>query len=137
MTSSDVELVDATIEVQVTGIQDLQLENDFGTLNPKKSFTPFGPTPEKNANFTVGNDEAFSKRLKEFSLDVAWKNIPAATLSDYFTGYDGSNGNLDFTATPSFKDGYGWQEQSNAISLFNGADARQTVSGHLPIRLSR
>ena len=121
---SAVALIDATIEVQVSGMLDLQLENDFGTLNPKKSFTPFGPTAENNTSFTVGNEEAFSKRLKEFSLDVTWKNIPATSLAGYFTGYDGNNGNTDFTATPSFKDGYGWQQQSNAISLFNAANAQ-------------
>jgi len=120
----NVELIDSTIEVQVTGVKDLQLENDFGSLNSKKPFTPFGPAPEVNATFSVGCEEAFSKRLKEFSFDVEWKNIPATNLAGYFTGYDGSNTNADFTATPAFKDGFNWQEKSGSVSLFNTANAQ-------------
>ena len=118
------ELIDTTIEVQVNGVQQLDLENDFGTLNPKKSFTPFGPTPEVNANFSVGSVEAFSKRLKEFHLDVQWKNIPDPNLANYFNGYEGSNGNSDFTATPSFQDGFGWKEESGALPVFNTTNAQ-------------
>ncbi len=123
----NVELVDSTIEVQVTGIKDLQLENDFGTLNSKKPFAPFGAAPEVNATFSVGSEEAFSKRLKEFSLDVEWKNVPSSDLGTYFKGYDGGNSNADFIATPAFKDGFNWQEKSGSVSLFNTANAQATT----------
>src|SRR5690606_37403799 len=46
---------DATLEVEVKGIKELQLENDFGALDSKKPFAPFGSTPEVNVNFTVGS----------------------------------------------------------------------------------
>lgn len=120
----NVELVDSTIEVQVTGLKELQLENDFGTLNSKKPFTPFGSAPEVNATFSVGCDEAFSRRLKEFSFDVEWKNIPSSNLGTYFKGYDGANNNADFIAAPAFKDGFNWQQQSGAVSIFNTANAQ-------------
>ena len=118
------ELIDSTIEVQVTGIKELQLENDFGTLDSKKPFAPFGSAPEVNATFSLGSDEAFSKRLKEFSLDVEWKNIPSPDLGAYFKGYDGANSNADFIAIPAFKDGFNWEEKSGSVSLFNTANAQ-------------
>lgn len=121
------ELVDATIEVVVAGMQDLQLENDFGTINPKKPFALFGPSPEANSNFSVGCDEAFSKRLKEFSLDVSWKNIPATNLATYYSGYEGSHANNSFTAYAQFKDGAGWQGSQNSVNLFNSINASASM----------
>ena len=118
------ELLDATIEAEVSGIKDLMLENDFGSLDAKKPFAPFGSTPEINASFTLGSEEAFSKRLKEFSVDVEWKNIPASDLGTYFTGYSGNNSNDQFTATAAFKDGFNWEEKTPVVKLFNVSNAQ-------------
>jgi hypothetical protein len=119
---------DATLEVEVKGIKELQLENDFGALDSKKPFTPFGSTPEVNVNFTVGSEEAFSKRLKEFSFDVEWKNIPADDLGKYFDDYGSGNSNSHFTATAAFKDGYNWGEKSKIIQLFHTSNAQSNTS---------
>ena len=117
------ELTDATIEVQVTGIKDLQLENDQGVINSKKPFFAFGAAPDVNANFSVGCEEAFSKRLKNFSVKASWKNIPQANLKDYYKAYPGTNTNDAFTASANFQDGFGWNG-SESIKLFNSNDAR-------------
>lgn len=123
------ELVDSTIEVDVKEITSLDLENDFGSINPKKPFTPFGPTSEENSNFYIGSEETFSKRLKEFSLDVEWKNIPASNLSNYFTNYGmNGNGNSDFDAIAAFKDGFTWQESYHRVNLFNSSNAQAKVN---------
>lgn len=119
------ELVDSTIEVDVKEITTLELENDFGSLDAKKPFTPFGPASEENANFYVRNEETFSKRLKEFSLDVEWKNIPDTNLANYFKNYGvGNSGNSDFEAIASFKDGFSWQESYHRVGLFNASNAQ-------------
>lgn len=118
------ELVDATIAAEVKGIKDLALENDFGKLDAKKPFTPFGSSPERNVNFSIGNTEAFSKRLREFSLDVEWKNIPAPKLDVYFSDYGSGNSNSQFTATAAFKDAFNWEEKSNIVQLFDANNAQ-------------
>ncbi|NEU10440.1 hypothetical protein GZH53_19095 [Flavihumibacter sp. R14] len=118
------ELLDATIEVEAKGIKELVLENDFGSLDAKKPFAPFGSTPEINANFTVGYEEAFSKRLKEFSFDVQWKNIPASDLSTYFSAYGTGFSNGYFEAIAGFKDGFAWEEKSTPVDLFNADNAQ-------------
>ena len=121
------ELVDAIIEVQVTGMKDLQLENDIGAVNNKKPFFPFGPAADVNSNFVIGCEEAFSKRLKSFSVDVSWKNIPSADLNNYFTGYPNTtNTNDSFKAYANFGDGYNWNG-SQSLQLFNSSDARTDV----------
>lgn len=123
------ELIDSTIEVEVTGITSMILENDFGTINPKKPFTPFGSLSDKNSNFYIQHEETFSKRLKEFSLEVDWKNIPDTDLTDYYANYNESgNGNSDFTALAGFKDGYSWQEKSKSVQLFNSSNAQSSTT---------
>ncbi|MDB5121294.1 MAG: hypothetical protein JWN56_2512 [Sphingobacteriales bacterium] len=125
----DAELIDSTIEVEVTGIISLVLENDFGTINSKKPFTPFGSLSDKNSNFYVQHEETFSKRLKEFSLEVDWKNIPDTDLADYYINYNESgNGNTDFTAIAGFKDGYSWQEKYKSVQLFNASNAQSSTT---------
>lgn len=120
------ELLDATIEADVKGVKDLVLENDFGSLDAKKPFTPFGSTPEVNANFSVGCEEAFTKRLKEFTFDVEWKNIPDPDLSAYFKAsmYGAGYTNSYFTANAGFKDGFSWEEKSNTVKLFEATNAQ-------------
>ena len=41
----------AGLSVAVDGLKTLNLENDFGALNPKKAFQPFGPQPVKGSRF--------------------------------------------------------------------------------------
>ncbi len=119
------ELIDALIEVEVAGITSLTLENDNGTLDPKKPFTPFGDLSDKNSNLYIQHEETFSKRLKEFSFNVEWKNIPDSNLANYFKNYNQSgNGNSDFTAIAAFKDGFSWKEQYHRVKLFNTSDAQ-------------
>lgn len=123
------ELVDATIEVDVQGISSIELENDFGTLNPKKPFKPFGPLSEENSNFYILHEETFSKRLKSFSLDVDWKNIPDSNLKTYFANYGNSNiNNSYFSASATFKDGYSWKKSYEPVKLFNVSNAQLQTS---------
>ncbi|WP_423147180.1 baseplate J/gp47 family protein [Rubrolithibacter danxiaensis] len=125
---SAAELIDATIEVSVQGIKNLQLENDQGALDSKKPFLPFGASPAVNAGFSIGYDESFSKRLKEFSIDVEWKNIPSGNLGSYFSDYPGLNKNNNFTASAAFKDGSSWEQKAGTINLFNAANAQSATT---------
>ena len=55
----------------------LALENDAGTLNPKKAFLPFGGQPVVGSRFFVGSPEAFSKNLQSLKLKLSWQGAPA------------------------------------------------------------
>lgn len=119
-----VDLIDAQIEVDVQGVKGIVVENDLGILDTKKPFLPFGPTPEVNANFSIQCDEAFSKGVKAFSVDVEWKNVPAKKLGNYFSEYGAKNTNDDFTATASFKDGANWEDKTSIVKLFDLENAQ-------------
>lgn len=65
------------LEVSVDGARNLTLENDFGTLNPKKAFQPFGPQPVAGSRFQVGCPEALAKPLTQLAIKLAWQGAPA------------------------------------------------------------
>ncbi len=49
--------------VDVTGIKNLLLQNEFGRLDPSKPFQPFGAVPKINDAFIIGSKEVFQKNL--------------------------------------------------------------------------
>jgi len=85
------------IRVDVTGVNDLALSNDFGPIDSSISFKPFGDFPKQEANFFIGSNEIFQKDLKylefnfvrDLSLDFfylserVWSNIfDSKTIND-------------------------------------------------------
>lgn len=72
-----------TIGVKVYEAKTFQLYNDFGELNTKNPFPPFGPIPVENANFIIGNNEILSKPIDKFIIGINWDKRP----SDFGTYY--------------------------------------------------
>ena len=74
------------IHVDADALTTLDLENDYGTLNPKKAFLPFGAQPVVGSRFFVGSTEALSKDIQGLKLRLTWQGAPsdlAAWYSDY------------------------------------------------------
>ncbi len=110
------------LDVAVNGKKDLILENDFGSLNPKKAFQPFGPQPVAGSRFLIGCPEALAKPLGSLSIAVTWQGAPAS-LDDWYSGYsrrasiaDGVRANL------VYQDGAGVQtrHELNVMHRVNG-----------------
>ena len=112
----------AEIRVEVTGMEELDLENDSGKLDASKPFMPFGPTPATGSNFYVGCPEAFGKGLVKFSLRIRWQNVPARKLSSHYTlpGYSVSSNDAFTAGLTAFIAG---QERHFTIRLFDTEDA--------------
>lgn len=117
-------LTAATINVSVKGAKNLQLENDFGVLNAKKPFYPFGSAAETDANFWVGYEEAFAKQLTQLQLNIEWKNIPATDLGSYYNGTYSKVTNNSFSVNASFRDAAGWIVKNSTQQLFDAANAK-------------
>lgn len=81
----------ARIGVKADGLRTLALESDFGQLDPKKAFLPFGPQPGVGTRFYVGCAEALGKRLSALSLQVGWQGAPTTqeALSALYAHYSG------------------------------------------------
>ncbi|TAD91101.1 MAG: hypothetical protein EAY75_03945 [Bacteroidetes bacterium] len=112
----------ATIDVEVEDVTELLVTTDAGPAETGKPFFPFGATAPKNAACNINYPEAFEKILKEFTLTVAWKNIPTANLGAYYSAY-GLSTNQQFSAFVNFEDGGKWK-YAQGQSLFED-DARQ------------
>lgn len=72
------------IDVHVSGIRTLVLDNDLGTLNPEKPMFPFTNTPVAGSSFSVVYDETFKKDWDDIQVDLIWKNAP----DNFVTWYD-------------------------------------------------
>lgn len=71
------------MSVDVDSLTALNVENDFGTLNPKRPFQPFGPQPIAGSRFMIGCPEALSKRLNDLRLIIQWQGAPPSLASWY------------------------------------------------------
>jgi hypothetical protein len=114
-------LSSAKIEVEVSDIASLTLQNDDGNLDPKKAFMPFGPQPAAGSRFLIGYQEALSKNLSEVKIKIDWKDAPS-DFSDLYTGYSDASyiDNSYFTAAVDMQDKGGHSPGSaSQTPLFN------------------
>lgn len=71
------------VEVAVKGIRTLRLQNDYGPLNGKKPFEPFGPSPLPGNSLYLAHPELSSKQLDSLTLTPQWMGAPADFRAHY------------------------------------------------------
>ncbi len=120
-----VSLESAKIDVEVSEIESLTLQNDQGTLDPAKSFLPFGSEPVRGSSFDLGYEEAFTKKLNEFKIHVDWMDVPSSNLRSYYSGYSLSNN--QFKASLSYRNKND-QISTKTINLFNTSNNQSQAS---------
>lgn len=122
----------ASIKVTVAGIHGLQLESEFGKLDPTKAFLPFGPQAAPGTCFYIGCPEALGKPLSDLSLQLVWQNAPAtqADLTTRYARYSGQSG-LAF----GVKADAGWADlrstRSRVVTLIPSSDGRIDLGPNL------
>jgi hypothetical protein len=67
------------IEVQVTGMKNLAIQNDTGNLSTSKPFDLFGSTPHIGSSFILGSKEILMKTLQpsgdvKVTVNLTWDN---------------------------------------------------------------
>ena len=67
-----------SLETKVEGVKDVLLQNDEGSLDPSKPFTPFGTQPRVGSSFIIGSNEIMQKQLKHLQLVIDWDKVPDA-----------------------------------------------------------
>lgn len=76
-----------SVSVEVCGIRQLVIQNDFGLLDPSKPFMPFGPQPKAGSSkFILGSEEVFVKNWRELQIEYDWEGLPEP-LDDYYASY--------------------------------------------------
>jgi len=92
----------ASIEVDVTGVRNLIVQNDQGTLIPDQPMALFGSQPRLGSTFYIGSAEAFAKPLTALTLTLDWQD-PPDPLYDHYAGYfDTPDANLEDGFQSSF-----------------------------------
>ncbi len=69
------EITSVDVAVNVSGVKDLVLSNDNGTLDASKPFKPFGDFPDTGSGFYIGSKEIFQKPLSRLDIITNWKNF--------------------------------------------------------------
>ena len=108
----------ADVTVRVTGVKDLMLSSDNGTLDASKPFKPFGDFPASGAGFYIGSKEIFQKKISSLTLDftgtspfsvsasyldeASWKTLPNLTGKS-ITGIDIAPTAIDFAPNENLK----------------------------------
>ncbi|NVO10584.1 MAG: baseplate J/gp47 family protein [Bacteroidales bacterium] len=124
-------IVKAEIKVEVTGVKNLTLQNDFSELKPSKPFLPFTNKPAIGSSFYIGSWEIFQKKPDSIDLNIKWDKLPTNLLGfqDYYKYYkDSSDGSLransKFKVKISYLDSKEWVMVNDQTALFtdeNGA----------------
>jgi len=124
-------LASIIIEAQVTGLTELVAYNQFGRLEPSKTFSPFGPQANNQAYFIFSNDEIAHKQLVDLSINISWSDLPLNFdgFSEHYQQYDERYDNSSFKVDFLFlKDGQ-WRSGNGQArhSLFNSQVACNTL----------
>jgi hypothetical protein len=122
----------AKLSVDVSAINSITLENDFGTLDSKKAFMPFGPQPVEGSRFMVGCGEALSKKLSALSIRMRWQAAPP-DFAAHYKDYGVSRTEDSLTASVSFQDGGSWRVTERGVTLFKDRDGEGARTFSFPV----
>jgi hypothetical protein len=131
----DLKLQKVTLTTNVEGIKNVIVQNDQFTMDPGKTFQPFGPSPSVGSNFYVGCAEVFQKDLTGLRLHITWDALPES-FAKHYEGYDigsGEPANGDFEIKVQMLQDGNWlpKEVEDEKSLFDEDDAKKTIAESL------
>src|SRR5262249_795891 len=69
-------LEDVTVAVDVAGLRNVVVYNNYGRLDPSKPFAPFGPLPTLSSYLVLGSPEIARKHLESLTLNLQWGGLP-------------------------------------------------------------
>ncbi|MEM6270417.1 MAG: baseplate J/gp47 family protein [Bacteroidota bacterium] len=72
----DLKVNSVTLSVSASGLTDLELQNDLGSIDIGKDFLPFGAAPGTGANLYISCPEALGKPLNDLKFNLEWKDQP-------------------------------------------------------------
>ncbi|MDB5600918.1 MAG: hypothetical protein JWN71_2962 [Xanthobacteraceae bacterium] len=91
------------IEVDVSGLTDLDLQSTTGPLDASAPFPLLGAPPVVGSYLDIRKEELFAKRIETLGLTIDWFGLPANDYGftgyyrDYVIGLDGQKQNNLFT----------------------------------------
>ncbi len=121
-TLEGISVTSVEIEVSVTGLRNLILQNDQSTQPVGKPVLPFTSQPFIGANLYIGSNEAFQKSLTSLSVHLEWQDPPVDMAAHYSAyGIAGMNNTSTFQTLLSLRASRNWNTPllPSQQSLFN------------------
>jgi hypothetical protein len=120
----DLVLVRTQVKVKVTGLTELQIENDETVLDPARPFEPFGTAPSIGSRFLIGHSELVAKKLDSLTFQLEWMGAPEK-LGEHYRNYGAENvkDNTSFTVKVNLVDKRLPVPLANQARLFPEANA--------------
>ncbi len=136
----DISFSHAMLNIEVIGIRDLILQNDFGTLENTMPFEPFGFRPKLGSTLYIGHKNLLLKPLKDLIINLEWNNLPFDEngFKGYYKDYSGIENNTSFKVTISSLKDKNWipTENKQVLDLFTGIPSDKSLEDNIlsPIR---
>ncbi|ERM81208.1 hypothetical protein P872_20190 [Rhodonellum psychrophilum GCM71 = DSM 17998] len=101
------EIEEVSIEAQVTGVEKMNLSNQFGDLDQSNPFQAFGPLPSQGSYLRMRNPLIFQKFLSELVINYKWSALPQDRLGfkSYYSSYPYGIDNASFVADITLQKG--------------------------------
>jgi len=110
------------IEVDVLGVKNLKLQNNYGEISKNTQFEPFGPFPSVGSVFYIGHPSLFNCPLNELYINFDWSDVPLLDngFAEYYEGYKFIDSNEAFKAKISILQNKKWHPNENPqlVNLF-------------------
>ncbi len=82
----NVKIRKADLAIDVKGIADFSMENELGSIDPKKPFELLGNDPVVGSPFYLAHPEVCYKNISHLNLEMEWMEKPE-NLNDYYQCY--------------------------------------------------
>ncbi|GCL60933.1 hypothetical protein [Pseudaquabacterium pictum] len=114
------------LQVRVTGLAGLLLQNDQQVLDPKKPFEPFGMQPASGARLSIAHPELVGKALDSISFRGSWMGAPVS-LKTHYANYPRALSAADFTVRVGLRDGAVFNTTKDPLPLFGDGDSPKAL----------
>ena len=120
------------IKSQVLELQDIEIYNDFGKIDPSTPFNIFGTKPELGSKLFIGHPLVLCNALDHLKINAQWFGLPdyKGGFVEHYQGYDLINQNEDFLVRVSALNAGTWvpEEDNQVIPLFSNANPQSEGS---------
>ena len=122
------------IQSHVLELQNLEIYNDFGRIDPSTPFNVFGTKPELGSKLYIGHPLVLCNALDNLKINAQWFGLPdyKGGLGELYQGYDLVENNTDFLVRVSALNGGTWvpEEDKQLVPLFTDANPGNSDNDH-------
>ena len=129
---SETNLDQIVVKSRVLELQDLEVYNDFGKVDPSTPFNMFGTKPEIGSKLYIGHPLVFCNALDNLKINWQWFGLPdqIGGFREHYAQYDMVDNNQDFLVSISALNAGTWfpEEDKQIIPLFNNSEQSNNES---------